>query len=337
MIEEIQNVAIRGISAAVPKRSVEVTECRLEGNWERFSRMTGIERRRIAPPEMFTLDLAEAAARALLDDLAWSPSSIDILTFVTQTPDMAVPAMACLLQHRLGLSRHVAAKDVGLGCSGYPYGLVDVGRHLSAPRKRALLIVGETTGKAKEFTYAPMFGDAVSATALEAATYHDLLAELMTDGSRWDAISERSVKGNPPAEMTVVDGEPKLETHYTLKGPDIMKFALTEVPPAIERMSLEAGVARADLDAVIFHQANDAINAKLRQRCGLSPEQTPGTLADFGNTSSATIPLTMVVKCGQRLRERSSRMILCGFGVGLSWGTVFTRVGPIACPSLIEI
>ena len=330
-VQEIPNVAIRGLSVAIPKRIVEVPKSE-----KRFKIITGIERRRICPPDMFTTDLASAAISSLLESTGWDPKSIGTIIVITQTPEVAVPSIACILHGKFNLPRECMAFDINLGCSGYTYGLSIVGKFLSEKNQRALLIVGETTGKIKEFTYAPMFGDAVSATALEYSNGNKFLSELMTDGTKWGTITERSLFGNPDVEIDVIDGKPKLNTHYTLKGEDIYSFSIREAIPSVERVLKVSGTSLNDIDSIIFHQANKIINDTLKKRLGLRDEQAPSSLRDFGNTSSCTIPLTMCLRLGDRLKNENLKLILCGFGVGLSWGTLYIELGPI-CSSLIEI
>jgi len=318
-----------GLSAAVPARVVETGP-----EHARFREMSGIERRRICPEGMFMGDLAEAAATPLLD--LFGRSTFDSLIVVTQTPDMRVPAMACMLQSRLGLPSSCAAFDINLGCSGYVYGL-SVASNFSAAR--SLLIVGEITGKLKEHSYQPMFGDAVTASVLAPQSFDGMQFDLCTDGSRFDAITERAVDGNPPAELKLDDrGRPVIDKHYVLKGPDIYRFALRSVPTAVREMALRSATPLEKLDSVVFHQASKMVNDSLAKRLKLRPTQVPSTLRDFGNVSSATIPLTMVHCLRDKLQgEEFLPMQLCGFGVGLSWGTAFGTFGQMYVPELIEL
>lgn len=321
------DVAIKGISAAVPQRTVEVAD-------ERFKRLTGIERRRVCQPELGLLDLARPATDTLLDELRWDRESVEAVVFVTQTPQMAVPSSACILHGQLGLAQQCAVFDVNQGCSGYVYGLSVAGGFINSENPRALLIVGETTGKEKELSYAPMFGDAVTATALEFEPGTLIPYELMTDGTGADVISERRLFGMPDVDL---DG-PYPDTHYTLKGEDVYQFSVREAVPAVRRMVEQSGVPVEELDAVVFHQANRMINRQLQKRLGLTDAQAPSTLAEFGNTSSATIPLTLHQRLGDKIASETGASVqLCGFGVGLSWATACLKLSGVTCPQLIEV
>jgi len=314
---------VSGLSVAVPRRVAPVEDAR-------FRRSTGIHERRIALPGTSLASLALPACETLLEALRWERESVGALVVVTQTPDVAQPSMACIFQGALGLSEECAAFDINLGCSGYPYGLVVAGGLLDPSRPRALLVVGDLMGKIRASAgYAPLFGDAVSATALEWSAVDAMTTELRTNGKRWDAITERTLRGVPPIE----DGN----THFVLKGEDVYQFTMREVPPAARRVSSFVGVPIEELDAVVFHQANKLINAQLAARLGLRPEQAPSTLEKFGNVNSATIPLTLHRELGVQLAEKPSRLLLCGFGVGLSWGTTYLQTSGVVCPPLVEV
>jgi 3-oxoacyl-[acyl-carrier-protein] synthase-3 len=168
----IRNVSIKGISSAVPKKTVNLKNHSDKAiNVERIINSTGIENIRVASKDMCASDLCYESAMQLIKELNWDPASIDLLVFITQTPDYKIPATSCILQARLGLSKNCAAFDINLGCSGYIYGLNVVYNFLCQGKmKRALLLVGDTSSKLVSpfdmSTYF-LFGDAGTATALE--------------------------------------------------------------------------------------------------------------------------------------------------------------------------
>jgi 3-oxoacyl-[acyl-carrier-protein] synthase-3 len=347
----VNNVRMAGVSAAMPRHEQSICESAY-GTAEmraRFTAATGITRRRLCGPEQFCSDLAFAAAERLLDDLDWDRRDVGALVFVTQTPDLLLPATACILQDRLGLSTACAAFDVNLGCSGYPYGLSIAGGMVREQGcRRVLLLVGDAAGKSTDNPalnpMAPLFGDAATATALEwapdAPPFH---ISLHTDGSGWDRIMERRPGGRPGLEpepfRSVVgpDGAMHVNTQYQLKGEDIFSFSVQTVPVAVRSMMQRVGWSEKDVAFFVFHQANRLINERIRKQMGLDAVKVPSTLHAFGNTSCSTIPVTMVDQLGEPLRTARQKLILCGFGVGLSWGTVACEIGPLACPPLVEV
>ncbi|MFZ4778501.1 MAG: 3-oxoacyl-ACP synthase III family protein [Terrimicrobiaceae bacterium] len=348
MNSKLEGVCLAGLCAAVPRHGEEIAESAYETQEgrRRFSAVTGVYRRRFCPPELYFSDLAAAAAERLLGELGWKKSEIGSLVVVTQSGDLAYPATACILQHRLGLSTDCAAFDINLGCSGFPYGLLVAGRMLASDRgAKALLLVGDAAGKPNPAApQAPLFGDAAVAVALErGADAPPMMFSLHTDGSGWDFIMERRAGGNPGFEKGTFstasgpDGRVYVNTHYQMKGEDVFNFSVRVVPGAVREAVRMAAWPPESIEAFVFHQASRLINETIRKSLHLDPSQTPSTLSDFGNTSSATIPLTMVSQLGPRLRESTLRLLLCGFGVGLSWGTVTCEVGPMVCPPIVEV
>jgi len=348
MKARLEDVTVAGLCAALPANSEEIAASDYDTpeNLRRFSAATGVQRRRICAPDLFFSDLAFAAANQLLADLRWKKEEISSLVLVTQSGDVAFPSTACLLQNRLGLSTDCAAFDINLGCSGFPYGMLVTGR-LLAPENgsKALLIVGDAAGKPNPASpQAPLFGDAAVATALERrAGAAPMDFALYTNGEGWDVIMERKPGGRPGLEesafVSIADasGRVHVNTQYSMKGEDVFNFSVRVVPGAVRDAVADRGWSTDSVDAFVFHQASRLINETLRKALSLDPEKTPSTLVKYGNTSSATIPLTLVDQLGSRLRRETLRLLLCGFGVGLSWGTLTCELGPLVCPSIVEV
>lgn len=348
MDAQLEGVAMAGLCAAVPANVEEVgaSDYETPESRRRFSAATGVQRRRICPPDLFFSDLAFAAADRLLADLCWKKEEISALVVITQSGDVAFPSTACILQHRLGFSTECASFDINLGCSGFPYGMFVAGR-LVGPESgsKVLLIIGDAAGKPNPAApQPPLFGDAAVAVALERrAGAPTMMFSLHTDGKGWDFIMERKPGGKPgldeSAFVTATDssGRVHVDTQYRMSGEDVFNFAARVVPGALRGALTDRGWSADSVDAVVFHQASRLINETLRRSLSLDPQKTPSTLAEFGNTSSATIPLTMVDQLGSRLRGETMRLLLCGFGVGLSWGTMTCELGPLVCPPIVEV
>lgn len=274
---------------------------------------TGIERRPVAQSETVGT-LGTLAARRLLDRLDWAPETVDLIVVVTQTPDYPMPATACILQNALGLARHTAAFDLSLGCSGFVYALSVVGSLLATgAARRALLVTGDITSRLigpEDRALAPLFGDAVSVTALEAGGTGRMSFDLGTDGSGAPYLTCRT-------GGTVEPGPPRL----FMDGTQVMAFSLKQVRPSIQRVMAEAGQAMAAIDHVVLHQANAMMLKTLGQKIGATPEQLVIALRNYGNTSSASIPLALTECLGGG--EGTKRLLLSGFGVGWSWASAY--------------
>lgn len=342
------NVRISGLAAAVPKQKASNFELELLSERERqqLVRTTGIAWRRIAPAEQCASDLCFEAASKLLQALDWAADSIDLLVFVSQSPDQTVPGTASQLQHRLGLGKQVMAIDLNQGCAGYVYGLSVACSLMQGGLRRGLLLVGDTithTLSSQDKSTVPIFSDAGSATALEfdpnAAPMH---FNLQTDGSGYQAICiEEGGARQPfgPASFEMTEFGPGINRgkgHLSMQGLDIFNFALAEVAPNIKALLEFAQLELSWAEAYVFHQANLLLNESIRRKLAIPLENMPYSLEEFGNTSSATIPVTMVHRLFEQLNEKGMRLVLSGFGVGLSWASASLECGPITTLPMIE-
>ncbi|WP_448206566.1 3-oxoacyl-ACP synthase III family protein [Azospirillum sp. sgz302134] len=324
----IEGVGLKGVVACVPDRreTVEDLAARFgEDAARKIAKATGIEARHLVPPHQCTSDLAEAAARRLLDGIGWDPASVDLLVMVTQTHDRIMPGTGLLLHQRLGLGKGAAVLDLTLGCSGYVYGLWTAAAMLKAAGgRRALLIAGDTTSRVldpDDRAVAPLFGDAAAATALEA-----------DDGAAPMAFALGSDGAGAPY-LTVAGGgmrEPEAPAHLFMDGTQVFAFTLREVPGNVRAALDLAGWGMEAVDHLVLHQANAQMIRHLAQKLGATPAQTVLGLAGYGNTSSASIPLALASELGGALRAGPSRLLLSGFGVGWSWGSAAVATGPLA-------
>lgn len=347
----ISNIAVRGISACVPAHEESNENSPLLSDEEKRGMIPaiGIERKRVAPDGICTSDLCRAAAEKLLAELGWEKPEIRWLVFVSQTPDYVLPATACLLQERLGLSRSCAAIDVSLGCSGWVYGLNVLASLLAGTRGKGLLLAGDLTTRTQYFrdkTSFPLFGDAGTATALEfSENAPPMFFNLETDGSGADAIIIPDGGYRNPCtpesfrEFTTDSGATLTRRHAALNGMDIFAFAQSRVPKNIRALFEKYEIAPASPDIFAFHQANLALNERIRKKLDLPPEKVPYSLRNFGNTSSASIPLTLVSECRASLNGGGAtrKILACGFGVGLSLGSAFFETNAISVPALLEL
>lgn len=346
---ELNHVAIKGIAACVPK----TIECNDDiysrwGNYEEFVRTTGIEKRHKAPDEICTSDLCVAASETLINELNWSKSDIDVVVFVSQTADYILPATSCIIQNRLGLSEQCYTLDISLGCSGWVYALSVIAALMqNGNLRKGLLLAGDTALKycspEDKSTY-PLFGDAGSVTALE---YDEnatpMYYNMNTDGSGYETIIIRDGGGrNGVTKESLVDqsyGEGIIRNRLNteLDGMSVFSFGISKAPKVINDLVSHFELNKEAVDYFTFHQANLFMNEKIRKKLKLPAEKVPYSLKNFGNTSSASIPLTLVTEVSNQLKTAKQKHIACGFGVGLSWGAVYFETDKIVCPNLIEL
>lgn len=346
----ISNVAIRGIAAAVPRHQVENADYpHLSDKEKKFiTSNIGIHSRRIAPDGMTASDLCFNAASKLIQELEWGLNEINVLVFISQTPDHITPCTASILQKRLGLGNHCLAFDVNLGCSAYPYGLSIIAGFLqNMIAGKGLLLIGDKSSQLvndKDKSAALLFSDAGSATALEYdGKANPMWFDLCTDGGGANSLIVKGGAGRLPfhdkslEEKEESEGIIRNELNLILRGLDIFKFSVTKVPPSIKNLLAAASMTVDDMDYVVLHQANKLINRTIGKRIGVSEEKMPEALKQLGNCSSASIPVTIVAKLQEVMAQGSHHLLLSGFGVGLSWGTAIVQVKDLKIVSLIEM
>ena len=347
---EISNVAIRGVSASVPKKIIENKDIYREswGGYLSFVETTGIERHRNSTKDICSSDLCVSAAEGLIEKLGWAKDSIGAVVFVTRTPDYLEPATSCIIQNRLGLSTDCMTLDISLGCSGWVHAFSVLSALMqNGTIKRGLLLAGDTPSKNcsvnDKSTY-PLFGDAGTATALEYDESASKMSFLLnTDGEGYKVIiiPEGGYRNQVTPESLIEkehgDGIASSGVHVAMDGMSVFSFAISKAPKSIKGIIEKVGVDLAKVDYVLLHQANLFMNEKIRKKLKLVPEQVPYSLKNFGNTSCASIPLTMVTECKDKLESSKLTHIGCGFGIGLSWGSVLFNTDHIIVPDLIEL
>ncbi len=332
----IRNVEIVGMTTCVPADVEENIGLPFfkEGEAEKVIASTGIERRRIAPDDVTAGDLCCQAAEKLIAELGWDKDDIDALILVSQTQDYILPATSCVLQHRLGLPMSCCTFDISYGCSGWVYGLSIVSSMLSAGvMKKALLLVGDTPSKfksRKDKTSWPLFGDAGTATALQYREgAREMYFSLFADGSKFDSIIIRDGGCRHPfseaslIEEEVEEGVIRRPVDSVMNGMNVFSFGLKRAPEVVNDVLAFSGHTIDEPAYYIFHQANMFMNEKIRKKLGIPAEKVPYSMKDFGNTSCATIPLT-IDNTFRSAGELSGKSIVAtAFGVGLSWGSVY--------------
>lgn len=345
------NIGIAGIAACVPKHTIDnyhYTQYFPEDVVRKVVDKIGIYERRFADENTCASDLCYAAAERLIADLQVDKSEIDVLIFISQTPDYRMPATAFLLQERLGLPKTTMAFDLSLGCSAFLYGLSVGYSLLQQPHiRKVLLLDGETRSKVyspKDRKTAFLFGDAGAAVLLERGEkYGNSYFSLNSDGSMADTIKiEGGGYRMPSSEETlrerVVDeyGNIRSLEHGYMDGDDVFNFVASKVPKDIKYLCAEVGEDVQSMDYYLLHQANDFMNQFLVKKLKLDAEKVPSSIAKFGNTSSVSIPLTIVSELHNQL-SGNKKLMLSAFGVGLSWATAILQTNDCYISPIVEI
>ncbi|NBV82812.1 ketoacyl-ACP synthase III [bacterium] len=328
----VDGVKIAGVSCCVPSNRVPNSHFAglySDGDFSKIETHTGIVERRIADVNTCTSDLCYWAAVDLFERTKTEASSIDVVLFVSQTPDYVLPATACILQNRLGLTKATIAFDINLGCSGYVYGLWLASTLVASGQlRRVLLLVGDTCSKFvsdRDKSTAPLFGDAGSATLVE----HDPTGlssyrfDLGTDGAGGGHLIIPSGRFRENENETShsayksLDSAERSSRDLFMNGGEIFNFTIGTVSKSLENFVKQVGPT---FDAYVFHQANGLMLRHLQKKLGISDDTMWMSLEKFGNTSSASIPLTIVANGLNKSGVINGRFLLAGFGVGYSWG-----------------
>jgi 3-oxoacyl-[acyl-carrier-protein] synthase III len=347
----VRGATVRGIASAVPfdKQTTEdVAKIVGRDEAEKIAQGSGIRTRRVAKPGMCCSDFCQSAAEKLLNTMGWDRGSIDALIYVSQSFDYPMPATACVLQHKLGLPKSCAAFDVALGCSGYVYGLWIAGGLISSGCRRVILLAGEMGSRMTspvDRTTMPLFGDSGSATALEADAEGIMYFVLGTDGAGYNHLivpAGISTARLPHSAETMVrsdrgNGVIRSDEDLHMNGAEIFAFMIREVPPLIAAVLDHAKWKNEDVDQFVFHQANRFTLLHLAKRMNIPVKKLPLALEYYGNTSAGSVPLTITHCVRETIQKQKQKLVLAGFGAGLSWGGCALEIGPIVAPPLEEV
>lgn len=348
---QYEGVGITAMSAAVPKRVIknrEYTEVFSKEEANDIVDKTGIEERRFADEETCSSDLCFAAAEKLFADNNVNKEEINLLVFISQTPDYRMPATSCTLQHRLGLPNSTIAFDITLGCSAFLYGLsVVYGMMERSGLRKALLLDGETRSKVyspRDRRSAFLFGDGGVAALIERdPKFGKSTFSLNTDGSRADLImipagGYRKMSSAETVVEKVIDeyGNMRSDEQGYMRGGDVFNFVIREIPKDIKKTVAYAEKEMDSFDYVVFHQANNFINLYIAKKMKLNTEKIPSTIAKFGNTSSVSVPLTIVSELQGKL-DGKKELLLTAFGVGMTWATGIVPFVDCKISDIVEV
>lgn len=348
---EFNSVGVTAMAGAVPKRIIknrDYTEFFSAEEAVAIVEKTGIEERRFADEATCSSDLCYAAAERLFADNDINREEIDLLVFISQTPDYRMPATSVTLQHRLRLPNNTIAFDINLGCSAFLYGLSVVFSMMqTGGLRKALILDGETRSKVyspRDRRSAFLFGDGgVAALVEQDDKFGKSTFSLNSDGSRAELImipagGYRKMSSAETVVEKIVDefGNMRSEEQGYMMGGDVFNFVIREIPRDIKKTLEYAEKTVDDFDYVVFHQANNFINAYIAKKMKLDTTKIPSTIAKFGNTSSVSIPLTIVSELRGKL-DGKKELLLSAFGVGMTWATGLVPFCDCRISKIVEV
>jgi len=337
------DIEIIGMSACVPKKSISnrsFSDFFSKEEALKVIKMTGIESRRFAEAGVAASDLAFVAAHSLLADMNIDPESIDGVVFCSVTPDYRMPATSFVLQDRLGVKKNAICFDVNMGCGGFVFSLNLVYSMLASQQLNRVLLLNAhvitNNMSHKDKATSLLFGDGATATLVTRNEAIDVKKHTyftsMTDGSGYEFIIRPGGGYRNPSSVDTLtsqlrdDGSYRTDEDLSMDGPAIFDFTITKVPLDIQEILKFSDTSINDVDYFVFHQANLFIIKHIAKKLKIPIERVPISLKQFGNLSSASLPLTIVSELKDKLRDQRSKLLLCGFGVGLAWGSVILEL-----------
>ena len=324
--------SIKGISYYLPERVVTNEDLLKDfPDWsvEKVYQKVGVSSRHIASDSETAGDLAEKAARRLFEDYGIDPKEIDFLLLCTQSPDYYLPTTACILQDRLGIPTSAGAVDYNLGCSGCVYGLALAEGLVGAGiAKNVLLLTAETYSKylnPQDKGNRTIFGDGAAACLVSTSGFAEIGKFVLgTDGSGADKLMvgtggarHRERTGN---HLETEDGHVRYDDYLWMDGSAIFNFTLMTVPPMVKEILEKNSLSMEGIDHFIFHQANSFMLSTIRKVCQIPKDKFYLNMEETGNTVSSTVLIGLRDCLDRGIIGPGSKVLVSGFGVGLSWG-----------------
>lgn len=323
--------SIRAISYYLPERVVTNEELVAEfPEWtvEKIADKVGVSQRHVAAEGETSVDMAVKAAESLFEQYSdITGDNIDFVILCTQSPDYFLPSSACIIQERLGLTTACGAFDFNLGCSGYVYGLaIAKGLVVAGIAKNVLLLTAETYTRylhPRDKGNRTIFGDAATATVISTEGFAEIgNFALGTNGAGAENLIVRTGCSRNPEKAGDLsfdeNGNPRSSDHLFMNGAEIFTFTQKNVPLVVRQTLENNHISQDEVNMFIFHQANSYMLNFLRKKIKIAPEKFYVNMSDIGNTVSNSIPIALAQ--AKKEGRLSGPVLLCGFGVGYSWG-----------------
>ena len=347
----LNNIAIKGVSSAVPKRLVKTSDFDFftEEDAENFVRTVGIKERFMADDNTCASDLCVVAAEQLIRDLNWQKSEIGFLAFESVTADYRTPPTSCIIQDRLSLPHSCYTVDLPMGCCGFLYGLSVLGSLMMvSPSQKGLLLVGDTITRMSspyDKSRVPLFGDCGTAIALEYdSNASDILIEMETYGEGHKALitPHSGFRHQVTPESFIYEdfgnGVKRAPVHSIIEGMNVFAFAITKPIKALDRFVQDNSIDKEKgIDFFLIHQANKMIVDKVIKKSHIDARKAPMNLDRFANLGGASIPMLMATSIANDLRSRPLRLLMSAFGLGLTCGTAYVETQPMVVSEMVMV
>jgi 3-oxoacyl-[acyl-carrier-protein] synthase III len=322
MFEIIKNVAIKSIISVVPKKKIKLKKSEKDKRILRVSRVIGVNQSYKADKNTTVVDLFEKASKEIIKKNFIKKNKIKFLICVTQTPDYLMPSCSNILHQKLSLDKDCIAFDINLGCSGYVYGLFVMMNLVFKSKNNfiGLLLVGDTisqTVNRQDKSNALLFGDGVSATLVKKKIDNK---NFFLVGSGVEGFDKLLIKNSG----FKLDKKQKMKPEFFMDGKEVFSFAVSTVPKMIDEIIQKSKIKKKTINFFILHQANKMMLDKILDITLIEKRKRLFSIKDYGNTSSASIPITI---CNNLSGKRKKKLcMLSGFGAGFSYATCITDI-----------
>lgn len=344
-----KNIGLKALSATVPKNVVEtrsLTEYNSPESIEKFIEATGVKERRFADEYTCASDLSFTAANEIFQKTDIKKEDIDVLIFVSQTPDYKIPGTSVILQDRLGLRPDTLVYDVNMSCSGFLHGILMAYTFLMLPKvNNVMVLVGDTLSKLispRDKGTGMLLGDAGTCTVVgHGEEYGESFFSMQTEGNHFDSVNligGGSRKPSSPETMTYKeyeDGSIRNEEQIVMVGPDVFGFAISKLPKDIKRLMDYANVTLENIDKFAFHQANNFMMDYIAKKSKVDKNKILHSIQKYGNTAGTSIPLCLCENKGSIYSGET--IMMNAIGAGFAYGTAIINVGNCKILNITEI
>ena len=347
------NKRIAGILTVLPHQSVPFEDEMGNYNFspvkcQKLKLAMGYREHRVAQKGQTSYDFCVYGMQYLFDEGLLKPEEIDALLFVSQSPDYFIPPTSNLIQGYFGLKSDMLCLDINQGCAGFEVGLIQAFMLLDQPAINKVVLLNADVLSSKVSDYdrnsKPLIGDAASVTIVEKANEDNAIyANIKMDGTGALALNIPAGGFRMPstpqtAEMEEdLSGNKRSKDNLVMRGDDVFNFVQREVPPMIEHLMEQAHISGDDIDWYMFHQPNKFMLHKLAEKLNVSYDKMPANIVEnFGNASGVTVPTNISFNLGEAVVNGSARVCMAGFGVGLTWTSIYMKLEKMMFNKIIE-
>lgn len=319
-----------------------------EKQTKRLKKIMGFEKHRLVKEQTSSSDLCLVGINHLISKNQVKIEEVGALIVVTSTPDYLMPQVSSIIHGEIGFPEDVVCMDINQGCTGFVTGLMQSFMLLEyIPKKKILLfnvdVLSKKVSKHDRNSY-PLIGDAATITVIENAPSASIYYNFYNDGKGRDALiipaggsRLKSSEATAKLEDLEKDGNLRSLDNLKMNGSEVFSFVQTKVPPLIEEILEYSNQTKEDIDWFLFHQPNKFMLKKLAEKIEVPYEKMPMNLVEnYGNSSGATIPMTIIHNFSNSLLKNKFNCCLAGFGSGLSWGAITMELGELDFCELLD-